>query len=118
MHDIDLRNLEWDIALSVLVCNSKHHAWKICESYIEKHFAVPTATTVSLSYAQTCQSLWVERNSYYKAAGYCFHTPRAIRHFGNAGCRFDEESAVPLSRATRKRIAQIVRAEQRLGCSE
>jgi hypothetical protein len=48
------------------------------------------ATTVSLSYAQTCQS----------------------------GCRFDEESAVPLSRATRKRIAQIVRAEQRLGCSE
>jgi hypothetical protein len=82
-------------------------------------FAAATlATTVSLSYAQTCQSLWVERNSYYKAAGYCFHTPRAIRHFGNAGCRFDEESAVPLSRATRKRIAQIVRAEQRLGCSE
>jgi hypothetical protein len=82
-------------------------------------FAAATlATTVSLSYAQTCQSLWVERNSYFKAAGYCFHTPRAIRHFGNAGCRFDEESAVPLSRATRKRIAQIVRAEQRLGCSE
>jgi hypothetical protein len=38
-------------------------------------FAAATlATTVSLSYAQTCQSLWVERNSYYKAAGYCFHT--------------------------------------------
>jgi YARHG domain len=75
-------------------------------------------STVSPSRAQTCQSLWVERNSYYKAAGYCFHTPRAIRHFGNAGCRFDNESAVPLSRATRNRIAQIVQAERNLGCSD
>ncbi len=57
-------------------------------------------------------------DSYYKAAGYCFQTPRAIRYFGNAGCRFDNEGAVPLSRATRDRIAQIVRAERNLGCSD
>jgi YARHG domain len=59
-----------------------------------------------------------ERNSYYKEAGYCFHTARAIRRFGNAGCRFDDEAAVPLSRANRNRIAQIVREERRLGCSD
>jgi hypothetical protein len=76
------------------------------------------AITISPSHAQSCQSLWVERNSYYKAGGYCFKTPRAIRYFGNAGCRYDDESEVPLSRAVRNRIAQIVRAERNLGCSE
>jgi YARHG domain len=80
--------------------------------------AATLVSTGSPSRAQTCESLWVERNSYYKAAGYCFQTPRAIRHFGNAGCRFDNEGAVPLSRATRDRIARIVRAERNLGCSD
>jgi hypothetical protein len=28
--------------------------------------------------------LWVERNSYYKEAGYCFKTTRAISYFGVA----------------------------------
>ena len=77
--------------------------------------AATLVSTGSPSRAQTCESLWVERNSYYKAAGYCFQTPRAIRYFGNAGCRL---GAVPLSRATRDRIAQIVRAERNLGCSD
>jgi hypothetical protein len=76
------------------------------------------ATTVSLSHAQSCQQLWAERNRYYKAAGYCFKTPRAIKYFGNAGCRFDSESAVPLSRSARSRIAEIVQAEERLGCND
>jgi YARHG domain len=81
--------------------------------------AAATLASMALpAQAQTCQSLWVERNSYYKAAGYCFRTPRAIRYFGNAGCRFDSESAVPLSQATRNRIAQITRAERSLGCSD
>jgi hypothetical protein len=68
--------------------------------------------------AQTCQSLWVERNTYYKAGGFCFKTARAIAYFGNAGCRYDAEGRVPLSRATRNRIAQIQRLERRLGCSD
>jgi len=80
--------------------------------------AASLTTSPGPSYAQNCQSLWVERNSYYKAAGYCFHTPRAISHFGNAGCQYDEQSAVPLSRAVRSRIAQIIRAERALGCSD
>jgi hypothetical protein len=58
--------------------------------------------------AQSCQDLWVERNSYYKEAGYCF---------SNAGCRYDDERDLPLSRAVRARIAQITRLERRLGCN-
>ena len=66
--------------------------------------------------AQSCQQLWVERNSYYKRHGYCFKTQRAIAHFGNAGCRYHNEGAVPLSGAERARIAQIQRLEQAYGC--
>jgi hypothetical protein len=73
--------------------------------------------TIALSYAQSCGDLWVERNSYYKEAGYCFKTARAISYFGNAGCLYDNENAVPLSRPVRNRIAQIVRAERAYGCS-
>jgi hypothetical protein len=63
-----------------------------------------------------CGALWTQRNVYYKDAGYCFKTPRAIRYFGNAGCRYDEESAVPLSPSLRNRIADIDRAEHQLAC--
>ena len=75
------------------------------------------ATMVSLSHAQSCQQLWAERNRYYKAAGYCFKTPRAIKYFGNAGCRYDDEAVVPLPRGVRKFIAEISRTERNLGCS-
>lgn len=79
--------------------------------------AASLATTVSVSHAQSCQDLWVERNQYYKDAGYCFRTQRAIKYFGNAGCRYDDEGAVPLPRGVRNRIADITRAERNLGCS-
>ena len=71
---------------------------------------------MSLAYAQSCQALWYERNSYYKEAGYCFKTTPAIRAFGNAGCMYDNERHLPLSAAVRARINQIVRAERVLGC--
>jgi hypothetical protein len=71
---------------------------------------------MSLAYAQSCQALWYERNSYYKEAGYCFKTTPAIRAFGNAGCQYDNERDLPLSTAVRARINQIVRAERALGC--
>src|SRR5262245_38875867 len=66
--------------------------------------------------AQSCQQLWVERNSYYKRHGYCFKTPRAIAYFGNGGCRYHNEAAVPRSGAERARIAQIQRLERAYGC--
>jgi len=89
---------------------------------------MPTAATMvlaaatlggaaSLAYAQSCQDLWVERNSYYKDAGYCFRTARAIEFFGNEGCIYDNERDVPLSRGVRARIAEIVRLERAYGCN-
>jgi hypothetical protein len=79
--------------------------------------AATLGSTVAVSHAQSCQDLWVERNSYYKQAGYCFKTARAISYFGNAGCVYDNENAVPLSPYARARINQIVRAERTYGCS-
>jgi hypothetical protein len=79
--------------------------------------AATLGAAMSLAQAQSCQQLWYERNSYFKEAGYCFKTPRAISAFGNAGCRYDSERALPLSRGVRARIDQIVRLERALGCS-
>jgi len=75
------------------------------------------AAAGSLAYAQSCAQLWYERNSYYKQAGYCFKTARAISVFGNAGCVFDREGDVPFSAGVRARINQITRLERSLGCS-
>ncbi|HZT86653.1 MAG TPA: YARHG domain-containing protein [Stellaceae bacterium] len=80
--------------------------------------AATTFMSVGASYAQSCDQLWYERNSIYKAAGYCFKTARAIRAFGNAGCMYDVEAALPLSRFQRERIAAIVREERILGCRD
>jgi hypothetical protein len=77
--------------------------------------ATSLAITVSTAHAQNCYGLWVERNSIYKEAGYCFHTQRAIHHFGNAGCMYDSEAQVPLSSGDRARIAQITRMESDRG---
>ena len=86
--------------------------------------AVLAATvTVELSpkaraQADTCDSLWVARNAIYKAKGFCFKTPRAINYFGNAGCRFDDEGAVPLTSADQAAIASIQARERALGCQD
>ena len=57
----------------------------------------------------TCDQLWVARNSIYKAHGYCFKTERAIQYFGNGGCTFENEGAVPFTQAERSLIASTVR---------
>jgi hypothetical protein len=72
---------------------------------------------MSVASAQSCQDLWAERNGYYKDAGFCFKTSRAISYFGNGGCRYENEGSVPLSAAARARIGQIVAMERRQGCS-
>ena len=74
------------------------------------------AGAVSQARAQSCDALWEERNTYYKDAGYCFKTQRAIRRFGNAGCQYDNENSVPLSRDARARINEIQAQERRMGC--
>ena len=80
---------------------------------------ISTVATMSSgpALAQTCQELWVERNTYYNAAGYCFKTARAIRYFGKSGCTVNVDSDVQLSRAVAARIDQIRNRERALGCS-
>lgn len=66
--------------------------------------------------ADACFDLWVARNSIYKAYGYCFKTPKAIAYFGNAGCMYDSEGDIPMSRADRNRVLAIKKQERALGC--
>jgi hypothetical protein len=76
---------------------------------------VPVATPAPAQ-GDICGQLWVERNSIYKANGYCFKTSRAIGYFGNAGCVYDIEAMVPLSPGERARVARIQAEERSLGC--
>ncbi|UYW28922.1 YARHG domain-containing protein [Methylorubrum extorquens] len=64
-----------------------------------------------------CDELWGERNAIYKDAGYCFRTERAIRAFGNSGCKYDELADVPLSARQRADIADIQRQERENRCA-
>ena len=66
--------------------------------------------------AESCEGLWYSRNAIYKSAGYCFHTPRGIRAFGNAGCLYDDVDAVPLSAQQHRIIADVQRQEIDQGC--
>lgn len=63
-----------------------------------------------------CDELWAERNAVYKDAGYCFKTARAIRAFGNAGCRYDDIADLPLSARDRAKVAEIVAQERANRC--
>ncbi|MGQ0671445.1 MAG: YARHG domain-containing protein [Hyphomicrobium sp.] len=64
----------------------------------------------------SCDELWETRNAIYKAAGYCFTTPKAIKRFGNAGCQFDDVRDVPLSQSQRDQISEMHAAERAKGC--
>lgn len=91
---------------------------RICRFLIGALVVAATgAGSMSLASAQSCRDLWVERNSYYKDAGYCFKTDRAISYFGNQGCMHYNEGSIPLSRDIRARIAQIASIERHNGCN-
>ncbi|MDC7788103.1 YARHG domain-containing protein [Rhodoplanes sp. TEM] len=78
--------------------------------------AIVAGTAETVVAQGACEQLWVERNSIFKARGYCFKTRRAISYFGNAGCVYDNENAVPLSPGERARVAQIRAMERQYGC--
>jgi hypothetical protein len=73
-------------------------------------------STVTAQAGDGCSDLWYIRNAIYRNAGYCFKTARAIATFGNAGCQYDNEAAVPLSDLQRRDINNIKAAERRLYC--
>jgi hypothetical protein len=64
----------------------------------------------------SCDDLWYRRNAIFKAAGYCFRSARGISTFGNAGCQYDDEAAVPLSSRQREDVAEIQQEERYHGC--
>ncbi|TGD98062.1 YARHG domain-containing protein [Methylobacterium nonmethylotrophicum] len=66
--------------------------------------------------AQSCDEFWYQRNMIYKEAGYCFKTARAIRNFGNAGCRYDDAADLPLSARDRAEVASIRSMERAMNC--
>ena len=74
------------------------------------------ATPAAAQDEGSCGDLWYQRNAIYARNGYCFKTDRAIRVFGNQGCRFDNEADVPMSRAEREEVERIRAAERRKGC--
>jgi hypothetical protein len=79
--------------------------------------AVAAALGAAAAHAQgSCQSLWVERNSYYKDAGYCFRTQRAIAYFGNGGCYVYDEGQIRFPPGVWARIQEIRRLERQQGC--
>jgi hypothetical protein len=63
-----------------------------------------------------CEFLYQMRNRIYQENGYCFKTARAIATFGNAGCRYHSDNAVPMNRIERANLAAIKQAERALGC--
>jgi hypothetical protein len=63
-----------------------------------------------------CQLLWDVRNAIYKENGYCFHTAKAIQYFGNAGCKYDDITLVPLNDVERANISAIKQMEAAKGC--
>ena len=64
----------------------------------------------------SCQILYDVRNTIYKENGYCFHTKKAIKYFGNAGCKIHDAAAVPLNGAERHNVSAIKKVEQKKGC--
>ena len=63
-----------------------------------------------------CEFLWQMRNRIYQENGYCFKTARGIATFGNEGCRYHSENALPMNRIERENAVTIKRAEAALGC--
>ena len=63
-----------------------------------------------------CEFLWQMRNRIYQENGYCFKTARGIATFGNEGCRYHSENALPMNRIEWANVIAIKRAEGALGC--
>lgn len=63
-----------------------------------------------------CDQLWTVRNGIFAARGYCFSTARGKEEFGNEGCQFSDQNAVPLNDYERANVRLIQSIEKRRGC--
>jgi hypothetical protein len=90
----------------------------LCSSAVLLLVGVVLTACAARSSPADCQSLWIERNLYYKNASFCFDQPRASKYFGNSGCSVGNLASLSFSSTVRKRIDQIINTEQKLGCPE
>jgi hypothetical protein len=67
-------------------------------------------------WSMSCNQLWMERNSIYKAHGYCFKTRPAIATFGNEGCYVDDERDIRFTPGERRLISEITLVERSKVC--
>ena len=76
--------------------------------------ALSEAFPASGSSRSSCESLWLERNQIYNAAGKCFDTALGQAVFDNGDCGVGPPS---LSESALNRISQIEQAEAGRGCN-
>ena len=80
--------------------------------------SISVALAVSLApapaAANTCMTLWLERNAIFKSAGYCFGSKLGKGVFGNSGCHTKQPK---ISKSRQARVANIKKREKRLGCA-
>lgn len=67
------------------------------------------------AFAQSCESLYRQRNGIYANAGHCFRTARGRATYTNEGC-VPGSADRRLSADQRAQVAAIARQERALGC--
>ena len=73
----------------------------------------PAAKTSS----DTCDSLWLRRNTIWKRNGYCFSSARAKQALVNAGCSRDQAAArAAMSASDLAEVDALSAQEQGMGC--
>lgn len=64
----------------------------------------------------SCENLAHVRNRVFHENAYCFQSKTTRELYGNAGCKFPIQQAVPLNRAERGNIAKIRKVEREKRC--
>jgi uncharacterized caspase-like protein len=66
---------------------------------------------------ETCESLWLRRNTIWKRNGYCFTSAKAKQTLGNAGCSRDQAAArAAMSATDLAEVDALSAKEQGMGC--
>ena len=89
----------------------RHAPWIMLATVVAAAATVAPAVAVEPS-AMSCAQLWHRKNAILQAHGLCFTDPRAVRAFGNEGCKQYDPNRVSLSSSERELMAQILLAEK------
>ncbi len=72
---------------------------------------------IGKAFGDTCDSLWLRRNTIWKRNGYCFTSAKAKQALGNAGCSRDQAAArAAMSAADIAEVDALLVREQGMGC--